>query len=306
MSNATTPSPLGINDATVRIDDLMTLLGSGVSSVAVVFTMILYGHYKHLHSPANTLFIVGILGVTLCADINYFLCIFTMTDSTGQHVFSQARCDACGFMEQIHSFVEPFLSTVFWIQIYCMIHKINVVCFRGKREVMWTIFFSWVLGAASAAGALVMDWYRQESQAWCWIASDVMWFKLVFCWFWVGGSFACMCLALANPLCSDTLNTIQKRLLWRRAILGCLWAVVCAIDICARFLQDDQASIVQATCEPILGLLNVLAFLYSERMFSCSALSLPPGGEPTYGFTAAMRYIPDKISEGEQSILISR
>lgn len=306
MQNITTPTPAGIDDATLRVDELMTLLGSGISSVAVIFTMILYGHYKHLHSPANTLFIVGILGVTLCADVNYFMCIFTRDESNNRHDFSPARCQACGFMEQIHSFVEPFLSTVFWIQIYCMVHKIDVICFRGKSEVILTIVFAWLLGAGSAVGALVMDWYRQDNQAWCWIASDVMWFKLVFCWLWVGSSFFCMCVALANPLCSDTLNTIQKRLLWRRAILGCLWAVVCTIDICARFLQDDQASIVQATCEPILGLLNVLAFLYSERMFTFRALTLPPGGEPTYGFTAAMRYIPDKISEGESFILIAR
>lgn len=307
MSNVTTVAPDEcINADTNRIDDLMTLLGSGLSAVAIVFTMILYGHYKHLHSPANTLFIFGILGVTLCAAVNYFMCIFTMSDPN--EPFSRQRCNACGFMEQIHSFVEPFLSTVFWVQIYCMLHKIDFICFRGKREILATIGVAWVLGAASATAALANDWYRQDNQVWCWIANEaeLMWFKLTFCWIWVGGTFASMCLALANPLFSDTLNEIQKRLLWRRAILGCVWVVVCAVDICARFLRDEQASIIQATCEPLLGLLNVLAFLYSERMITFRALGLPPGGEPTYGFTAALRYIPDKIMADEQSILISR
>jgi hypothetical protein len=40
-------------------------------------------------------------------------------------------------------------------------------------------------------------------------------------------------------------------------------------------------------------------------MVTIRALGLPPGEEPRYGFTAAMRYIPEKIRD-ELTPLVSR
>lgn len=308
MSN-TTFAPGSMYDIEIaKFNDLLTLIGSALSGVAIVFTIILYGHYRHLHSMANHMFIFGILVVNLVAAMNYFLCIFTTDErTTTAAFFSPDRCNACGFTEQIHSFAEPFLSTLFWVQIYCVIHKIDVVLFRSTRTVVLTILATWLVGIGTAALALAEGWYSQSFQAWCWIHADITWFKVAFCWMWVATTSVAMVLALANPLCSDTLNATQKRLVGRRAVLGLCWVLVNSIDICARFLRDDAASVVQAICEPMLGLLNVMAFLYSERMMTLRALGLPPGGEPTYGFTAAMRYIPEKMATTDElSVLVSR
>lgn len=44
------------------------------------------------------------------------------------------------------------------------------------------------------------------------------------------------------------------------------------------------------------GMANVMAFLYSERMFTIRALGLPPGASPPYGFSAVLQDIPPKLA----------
>lgn len=295
----------GSHDQTItNINDLLTLIGSGITMGAVVFAVILYGHYRHLHSIGNHLFMFGILAMNFVASANYFLCIFTMDTTTLEtQRFSRTRCDICGFVEQIHSFVEPFLSTMFWIQILCTVHKWDCPLFRSPRHIALLVAASWFVGIVTASAALIPwdgdgSWYRQGLQAWCWLRDDaeLLWFRISFCWLWVATAALALASAMGRPLASDTLNTTQKHLLRRRALLGVVWLFVTALDINARFLSDAPASIVQAAAEPLKGTLNVVAFLYSERMMTFRALGLPPGGEPPYGFTAAMKYIPEKLA----------
>ena len=318
-------------DVIQGVTDLLTLCGSALSGISIIFTMVLYAHYRHLHSIANHIFVWGVLGIELVAATNYFFCIFTRTESPTQIChqipapgngtiangtttttiapsttspssssvvvlwFDQSRCETCGFVDQMYSFIEPCMITLFWFQIYCLVQRIPLFLFRGKLPLIASMGTITAVGVVSASLALGNGWLVQEDQAWCWVSEHKLWFRIAFCWFWSALSAVTMVIALGPTLCNDSLNATQKELMRRRALLAGAFLFVVLINIGSRAVQGQGWSIVQALFEPASGLVNVLAFLYSERMMTLRALGLPPGQEPPYGFTAAMKYVGEKI-----------
>ena len=296
-SNNTGPTAASDLDiADQKIADLLTLIGSAGSFVAIIFTLVLYGHYGHLHSLANHLFVWGVLGIDLFAAVMYFVCIFFVEDQeTG--TFTQSQCQGCGFLEQVHSMAEPMFSFLFWAQIFCLINRVDAYFFRSGRNLAITCGTVMLFSIFSASYVLFEGWYQQEKQAWCWIRKDKFALRVLFCWLWLCLSFAAMTVALVIPLCSDRLNAMQRRLLVRRGSLAVVWFAVNGLNLLARYFESDSLAILQAAFEPANGVGNVIAFLYSERMMTIRALGLAPDAEPRYGFTAAMRYIPDKVND---------
>lgn len=294
--NMTTFAPSGLVNE--KLEDLFTLVGSAISIVAILFTLVMYLHYKHLHSPANHLFMTVLL-VDLFAALSYFSCVFFATEEQRR---SQLHCNACGFLEQVYSMAEPCLMTVFWFNIYllCNGYRMSATC-CGRRRALQPMIVATVLAVSvgTATVALANDMFESDGQAWCWISSDHTWFRVAFCWAWVVIGFVVMLVALVRPLCSSNLLDQQKKLLLRRGLLVLAWFLINIVNIISRYLGDEVWLSFQALVNPLTGCLNVLAFLYSERMLTIRALGLPPGAQPNYGFTAAMQFIPDKLREGD-------
>lgn len=336
-SNATTISPLVLDcstDVTQGVTDLLTLCGSGMSGVSIIFAMVLYAHYRHLHSIANHIFVWGVLGIELVAAANYFFCIFTRTEpptqicryvgggdgsnhstvfpngtsptTTGTVVvlwFDKQRCETCGFIDQVYSFVEPCMITLFWFHIFCLVQRIPLCLFQGNLPIATSMMVIAVVGIVSASVAVGSGWLVQENQAWCWVSEQMLWFRIAFCWVWSATSAFAMFIALGPTLWNESLNATQKHLMRRRALLAVAFLFVTFVNVASRALKGNGWAVAQALFEPASGLVNVLAFLYSERMMTLRALGLPPGQEPPYGFTAAMKYVAIKIGDDEQVLL---
>ena len=87
----------------LKMEELITLVGNALSFVAVLFALVLYGHYTHLHSASNNIFAV-VLVFDLLDAAKTFSCIFFIPEEVR---YDGAACNACGFVEQWYSFAEP-------------------------------------------------------------------------------------------------------------------------------------------------------------------------------------------------------
>ena len=179
MNFTTLPPPVYPD---TKLHDLLCMIGSGLSVVGVVFTMVLYGHYRHLHSTNNLLFICGVLGFDLIACISYFSCIFFFDDPAVR--FGQWHCDACGFMEQIYSFGEPCCMLLFWALIFCVVNGIEWFKIQNSSTVVLVVVVVAAIGVLSSSLALTLDAYVQDEQSWCWVGEKFLWFRILFCYLW--------------------------------------------------------------------------------------------------------------------------
>jgi hypothetical protein len=286
-----------------KLSDLVTLIGSFVSGVSIVFAMVLYGHMSHLHSRSNLIFIAGVLGADLLAALTYFSCIFFVPVPT--RLSSSAYCEVCGFLMQIYSFCEPAMTALFWLSLFWLMF----VGVRGLRsDVVAAVTLSIaVCGVGSSIVALDMNMFERTDNAWCWIRGADDWFRVVFCWMLIAVALLLMALTLMKGLLSSLVNDYEKRLLLRRGTLALAYFVINGVDIAARIWPSDVMTILQAALDPLSGAANVLAFLYSEKMLTIHALGLPPNADPPRGFTAVMKDVPYKANrlQKETSFLLT-
>jgi hypothetical protein len=282
------PPPISFPEAAKNI---LVAGASALSIGFILFAMVLYGHTPHLHTAGNNLFMVVIL-VNLLQAINYFACIVFVDIYTQRS--SVARCQACGFLEQFFSFAEPCLNAVFWAHVALECNGKHDG-FRRKFIVGFVVAVA-IVGLGSSFLALALDYYDSENQAWCWITSRAVWFRVAFCWAWIGVTILVMIAAIGQPLCALTGAGKQdvRRFLLRRGVMALLWGLVNGINILARVLTSEPAeeiwTVIQALLNPSTGTLNVIAFLYSEAYLSCAMWARSPKADsPPIGFTLAVK-----------------
>ena len=302
----TTGAPLTANmelSNVAKLSDLLTLIGSFVSGVAIVFGMVLYAHMRHLHSRINHVFIFGVLGADLLSSLTYFCSIFFVSADT--RLTSSAYCDIVGFLLQVYSFCEPAMTALFWFLLFWLMY-VGVWGIQSEKIVAAVISIL-VCGLGSAVIGLDMQMYETTSNAWCWVRNGDDWFRIVFCWALMAVSWLLMCLTLMKGVLSSMVNDYEKRLLLRRGTMALAWFVINAVDVAARVWPSDEMTIAQAALDPLSGAANVLAFLYSEKMLTIHALGLPPDADPPRGFTAVMKDVPFKANrlQKETSFLVA-
>jgi hypothetical protein len=298
------PASLELNDLE-KLSDLLTIICSFISSVAIVFAMVLYGHMPHLHSRNNLVFIGGVLGADLLGSVTYFTCVFFVDVPT--RLTSAAYCTGCGFMIQLYSFCEPAMAALFWLSLFWRMF-IDV---RGMRihVLAYTTAAIVTVGLASGILAVEMDMLVRSDSPWCWVAGakSLLWFRLSFCWIWIALASCLMLATLLKCLLSSEVSPYEKRLLLRRGTLAVAYLVINATDVASRLFPSDGLTVLVSALDPLSGVVNVVAFLFSEKMLTIHALGLPPTADPPRGFTAVMHDLPFKTNrlQKETSFLLT-
>ena len=279
-----TPAPTE-DIAVAYTQNLLVVATSFLSMSGCLFCFILVAHTPQLRNTGNYLFLT-VLAMNLFNAIEYFNCVLFVEVKNRD---DKLNCDSCGFLEQVFSFCEPCLNALFWIH---MMMECNGVSHRFRRRFgMIFVVLVLIVGIGSATWALLDNMYSSDGQSWCWVSERHTWFRISFCWAWVGVTVFVMLVAITQTLIKSRNAKFFRRFLLRRGALVVTWALINGINVVARYVVLDWLLVVQAGINPLTGVANVLSFLWSEDHLNWYAISRSPCEECPQGFSAALKLL---------------
>ena len=283
------------------VEDLVALISSATASGALIFTLVLYAHYFHLHTYTNHIFVIISLGSAFLFANSIFWNIFVFPDDAAR--YSTAHCRWAGFANEVVTVCMLWGVVASWLGLAAHLHRWRRLIIFRVRGVVFTGLIALLAGVVAASIAVGVDGVGQYKQAWCRGANA--WYVAIFHLLPTALSVVPMLMVVIPPLRSERVNADQKRLVLRRAIGHAVWVAVIAYSSLGTLYESSHfGKIEQAALGPLSGVVLAFSFLISERMLTFRALGLPPGADPPSGFTNAMHYIPDKLSYDDTTSLL--
>lgn len=280
-----------LQDRPRSVDDLIALISSAISCIVMVFTLVLYAHYFHLHTYNNHIFVVVSLCLSFVVSANIFVNIFAFPEEGKR--YSNSHCEVSGFIHEAASVGMLCSVSLGWLGYAADVHRWRRLVIARPIGVIITLLISVGFGVGAASVALGTDIISFYNQSWC--HGGHRWYTLSFQTTPVVLSIVPMLVTVIPPFTSQRVNSEQKGLLVRRVVCHLAWVALEILNAIATDVNGEMAKDMQALLEPMCGVAIAIGFLVSEKMLTFRALGLPPGADPPYGFTNAMHYIPDKL-----------